>query len=125
MPLLTSPIDGSPMRQLNRFGIELDICPTSGGIWLDRGELEKLMALIKQSIEEETHHVAQQPAYTQTSQHAPLPKGHFRDDDDDDDDNRGRYYASQQQDYRDNEGYRKAGYKKKSGMSRLMEVFDF
>ena len=47
MPLMTSPIDGSPMRQINRFGIEIDVCPTSGGIWLDKGELEKLMQFIK------------------------------------------------------------------------------
>lgn len=41
MPLLTSPIDGSPMEQIHRFGIEIDRCRTSGGIWLDKGELEK------------------------------------------------------------------------------------
>lgn len=46
MPLLTSPIDGSPMRQIHRFGIELDVCPTSGGVWLDKGELEKLISLM-------------------------------------------------------------------------------
>lgn len=48
MPLLTSPIDGSPMRQIHRYGIEIDVCPTSGGIWLDKGELEKLMHLLKE-----------------------------------------------------------------------------
>ncbi len=49
MPLLTSPIDGSPMRQINRFGIEIDVCPTTGGVWLDKGELEKLMAMIREA----------------------------------------------------------------------------
>ena len=48
MPLLISPIDGSPMKQIHRFGIEIDVCPTSGGIWLDKGELEKLMAILKE-----------------------------------------------------------------------------
>ena len=37
MPLLTSPIDGVAMRQIRRYGIELDVCPTSGGVWLDKG----------------------------------------------------------------------------------------
>lgn len=46
MPLLTSPIDGSTMRQIRRYGIELDVCPTSGGVWLDKGELEKLITLV-------------------------------------------------------------------------------
>ena len=47
MPLHTSPIDGAPMRTIRRYGIEIDICPTSGGIWLDRGELEKLVEIIE------------------------------------------------------------------------------
>lgn len=53
MPLLVSPIDGSPMRQIHRFGIELDICPSSGGVWLDKGELEKIMSLIREAAQEE------------------------------------------------------------------------
>lgn len=47
MPLLHSPIDGSPMRQIKRYGIEIDMCPTTGGVWLDRGELEKLISLLQ------------------------------------------------------------------------------
>lgn len=27
-----------------RAGIEIDICPTCKGVWLDRGEIEKLLA---------------------------------------------------------------------------------
>lgn len=50
MPLYTSPIDGSPMRQVNRHGVEIDVCPTSGGVWLDRGELEKIIALMRAEI---------------------------------------------------------------------------
>ena len=50
MPLLVSPIDGSPMKQIVRNGVELDICPTTGGVWLDKGELEKLLALVQDSI---------------------------------------------------------------------------
>lgn len=47
MPLLNSPIDGASMRQIHRYGIEFDVCPTTGGVWLDKGELEKLIALVK------------------------------------------------------------------------------
>ncbi len=52
MPLLTSPIDGSAMRQIRRYGIELDVCPTSGGVWLDKGELEKLISLVSDEASE-------------------------------------------------------------------------
>jgi uncharacterized protein len=49
MPLLTSPIDGSPMKQIVRNGVEIDMCPTTGGVWLDKGELEKLLSLVQQA----------------------------------------------------------------------------
>ncbi len=48
MPLITSPIDGSPMREIERYGVKIDICPTSGGVWLDRGELEKIIMMIRE-----------------------------------------------------------------------------
>ncbi len=52
MPLINSPIDGSAMRQIRRYGIELDVCPTSGGVWLDKGELEKLIELVSDEASE-------------------------------------------------------------------------
>lgn len=48
MPLMSSPIDGSPMREVERYGVKMDICPTSGGIWLDKGELEKIIMMIRE-----------------------------------------------------------------------------
>ena len=48
MPLMTSPIDGSPMTEVERYGVKLDICPTSGGIWVDRGELEKIIMGVRE-----------------------------------------------------------------------------
>jgi hypothetical protein len=38
-----SPITGEPMVQQVIHGVVIDRCPTSGGIWLDAGELEQLM----------------------------------------------------------------------------------
>ncbi len=61
MPLLTSPIDGSPMKQVTRYGIEIDICPATGGVWLDKGELEKLMAVIRDTAVQEQVNVQQKP----------------------------------------------------------------
>lgn len=43
MPLLLCPNDNSSMQVVNRNGVELDICPTCRGVWLDRGELEKIL----------------------------------------------------------------------------------
>ncbi len=43
MPLLMCPNDNSAMQTLDRNGVQFDMCPTCRGVWLDRGELEKLM----------------------------------------------------------------------------------
>ena len=43
MPLLMCPNDSSSMQTVQRAGVEFDMCPTCRGVWLDRGELEKLM----------------------------------------------------------------------------------
>ncbi len=43
MPLLMCPNDNAQMQTLERSGVQFDMCPTCRGVWLDRGELEKLM----------------------------------------------------------------------------------
>ena len=44
MPLLLCPNCNSSMQAVNRSGVELDMCPQCRGVWLDRGELEKILA---------------------------------------------------------------------------------
>ena len=39
------PNDNAAMQTLERGGVQFDMCPTCRGVWLDRGELEKLMAV--------------------------------------------------------------------------------
>jgi Zn-finger nucleic acid-binding protein len=48
MPLLVCPNDGTGMQEVNRNGVLIDICPQCRGVWLDRGELEKLLSLIEE-----------------------------------------------------------------------------
>jgi len=43
MPLLMCPNDNTAMQTLDRSGVQFDMCPSCRGVWLDRGELEKLM----------------------------------------------------------------------------------
>ena len=38
-----SPITGEPMKHEALMGVIVDRCPTSGGIWLDAGELEQIL----------------------------------------------------------------------------------
>ncbi|MFC3080284.1 zf-TFIIB domain-containing protein [Phenylobacterium terrae] len=44
MPLLLCPNCNTSMQNVNRSGVELDMCPSCRGVWLDRGELEKILA---------------------------------------------------------------------------------
>ena len=39
-----SPIDGKPLTQLNVGGVIIDKCESTGGVWLDAGELEQLLS---------------------------------------------------------------------------------
>lgn len=81
MPLLTSPIGGAPMRQIFRHGIEFDVYPVTGGVWRDKGELEKLIVLVKD----------------ETLQGSSRQRGRSREDDEDDSDDgddRGRNRVS-------------------------------
>ncbi|MDA0780948.1 MAG: zf-TFIIB domain-containing protein [Rickettsiales bacterium] len=109
MPLLTSPVDGSPMHQIRRFGIELDVCPTSGGVWLDKGELEKLMALIKEAAEEEAG------AFSSRRK----PEERYEEPRYRDEEYRKPHYK-EQDDY-----HYKGKHKKKGALHQMMEIFDF
>ena len=37
------PVDGAELAMSNREGIEIDYCPKCRGVWLDRGELDKII----------------------------------------------------------------------------------
>lgn len=37
------PIDGTALVMTDRSGVEIDYCPSCRGVWLDRGELDKII----------------------------------------------------------------------------------
>jgi Zn-finger nucleic acid-binding protein len=43
MPIFLCPNCNESVQPVHRAGVELDICPKCRGIWLDRGELEKIL----------------------------------------------------------------------------------
>lgn len=93
----------------DRSGIEIDYCPSCRGVWLDRGELDKIIERAAAATPAAV--VATGPAP------APAPQDALRRDDrpwkrdDDDDDDRRRYSSD--------------GYKPKKKKSLLGEMFDF
>ena len=63
----------STLLMSERQGVEIDYCPTCRGVWLDRGELDKLVQLSGR----------QEPARTETYR-APAPGAVRRDFDESD-----------------------------------------
>lgn len=60
------PIDGATLVIADRSGVEIDYCPECRGVWLDRGELDKII----------DRSVGQAPE----AQHAPPSRGGHQGD---------------------------------------------
>ncbi len=54
MPLLVCPNCNVAMTQVKRSDVEIDMCPQCRGVWLDRGELEKLLQPLREQAEAPT-----------------------------------------------------------------------
>ena len=40
---MNCPVDNTQLMMTERQGIEIDYCPQCRGVWLDRGELDKIL----------------------------------------------------------------------------------
>jgi Zn-finger nucleic acid-binding protein len=112
------PVDNETLVMADRGGVEIDYCPKCRGVWLDRGELDKI---IERSLGAPAPAAPVAPPAPQ--QHAapvyqPEPRGQqgYRPDDRRPDDRR--------HDRDDDDDYRH-GYKKKRRESFLSDIFDF
>lgn len=79
----------------DRQGIEIDYCPDCRGVWLDRGELDKIIERANNDM---------------TSSSGSAPRTSRRDNDDSDEIERQKYAKSP---------------KKKKGMGMLGDLFEF
>ena len=119
MPLLLCPNCNVSTQPVDRSGVQFDMCPTCRGVWLDRGELEKLMSAAQAEAAPSAY--PQDPGYAPGAPpRNPPPQqqgGPWRRDDDDDDDRR----------YRD-ERYRDGRYQEDRGepprRRRGFDLFD-
>ena len=97
---MNCPVDNEILQMSERSGVEVDYCPRCRGVWLDRGELDKILERAEREFR---------------------PMG--RDDDDDDD-----RYREDRPRYDDREGYRGLDrpYKKrkKNFLSEMLEFGD-
>ncbi|MGL4236861.1 zf-TFIIB domain-containing protein [Tabrizicola sp.] len=119
------PVDNETLVMADRGGVEIDYCPKCRGVWLDRGELDKIIeraaaeapepaaspqAPPRQAPPRQAAPGQAAPIYQPEPQrpaphgYAPEPRRYDYDDDDDD------YHR---------------GYKKRRKKSLLGEIFDF
>ncbi|HEU5481795.1 MAG TPA: zf-TFIIB domain-containing protein [Sphingomicrobium sp.] len=57
---MACPVDGTALVMSERSGIEIDYCPSCRGVWLDRGELDKI---IERNASQPQHSGSQEHAY--------------------------------------------------------------
>lgn len=86
-----------------RQGVEIDYCPKCRGVWLDKGELDKI-------IEKSSSADSSQQLKSQDEKR-------YREHDDDDDDDRGFFNRNRSNDNKTNPNRRKGGF--------LGNLFDF
>ena len=42
---MNCPVCDAKLRPIEKYGVEVDICPDCKGVWLDRGELDKILEM--------------------------------------------------------------------------------
>ena len=70
------PIDGAQLVMSERQGIEIDYCPQCRGVWLDRGELDKIL----ERSAGEAAPAASAPRTEPQSDESWTPREHYRED---------------------------------------------
>jgi Zn-finger nucleic acid-binding protein len=70
------PTDGAVLVMSERNGIEIDYCPTCRGVWLDRGELDKIIerSMTQPAPQHSSPPPQQQPQYQQQGYRKPKRK---------------------------------------------------
>ncbi len=106
------PIDGETLLMTAREGVEIDYCPRCRGVWLDRGELDKIIERSEPATSASTSTQVRQPVSAK------------RDDDDDDDRKKDRDVRKGRDRKKDDD---RPDYYRKSNRhaSFIKELFDF
>ncbi|TNC59554.1 zf-TFIIB domain-containing protein [Rubellimicrobium roseum] len=101
------PVDGATLVMTERSGVEIDYCPQCRGVWLDRGELDKILerAVPPMQLQEprrDSHAEPRREPYPEPRREE--PRGDYL-----------RSHGHHDDDY----------YKKKKRKSLLDDIFDF
>ena len=104
------PIDGETLVMADRSGVEIDYCPKCRGVWLDRGELDKIIERAAGAEPVQTAPLREPPRQDAAPiYHPEPPRSAYREEP-------RRRYGDDEDDYRP---------KKKRRESFLSDLFDF
>lgn len=70
------PTDQTPLVMTDRQGVEIDYCPTCRGVWLDRGELDKIIERSAAPAAPTPPSAPQAPVHNAPHHHDPYSHGH-------------------------------------------------
>ncbi|HSH55300.1 MAG TPA: zf-TFIIB domain-containing protein [Candidatus Limnocylindrales bacterium] len=108
------PNDGTTLEMTSREGVEIDYCPKCRGVWLDRGELDKLIERSDQAYGRHAPHTS-----------APIPgQEYFKPDEDSRPRFEGPNYRDPGHTY-DEYGHGHNQHKRHKKESFLSDMFDF
>jgi uncharacterized protein len=107
------PVDNAQLMEINKSGVMIDVCPECKGVWLDRGELEKIVNVTKELEAEfnrdqprpEPRGESERERYRDESRYESRDDRYRRSERDDDDDERSRRG-------------------KKGALGRIFDIFD-
>lgn len=100
---MNCPVCNVELKMADRQGVEIDYCPQCRGVWLDRGELDKI--------------VERAAAYDEESVPPMRAERKYRDNSDDD------YDYDDDQYRRDDRRYAQSK-RKRSKLDKLFDIFD-
>lgn len=106
MPLLMCPNCNASMTEVKRNDVAFDMCPTCRGVWLDRGELEKIINAVQAERADIDRERAQY-----ASQQAPQPRPQQPQ------------YGYGDREYSERRDYGDRGHRKRRGFD-LFDIFD-
>jgi len=90
---MNCPVCNGRLHAIEKYGVEIDICPDCKGIWLDRGELDKIL---ESKADGGPATERNRPRNVESSP-ADVASQSRRESHDDDDDDRRRPYPAQDQ----------------------------
>lgn len=120
---MNCPVCNVALTMTERQGVEIDYCQRCRGVWLDRGELDKI---IERAAVGAQNYPTDQQQYNQPNPPPNQPNTQYNQPNTQYNpptnfDNRGHHYEKQHQ-YKQHDDYK---YKKKKKESFLSELFDF